>query len=106
MSAPAAAPAAARTDVPPLDYTPVPDGFALPAGMNFGGVSGGAINANGHVFVLHPGPRPLMEFDADGRFIPGVGDGPFDPPHGPGIHAEGKIRTPDGGAHVVYKCSP
>lgn len=90
----------------PLDYKPVPDCFTLPAGMNFGGVSGVAINSKGHVFVLHRGPSPLMEFDPDGNFVRGLGDGLFDRPHGLRIDAQDNIWTTDVGAHVVYKLNP
>ena len=59
---------------PALDYVAVADGFKLPPGMTFGGVSGVAIDAKGHIFVLHRGPGPLMEFDADGTFIRALGE--------------------------------
>ena len=54
-----------------LDYVAVPESFKLPPGMNFGGTSGIAINPQGNLFVLHRGPKPLMEFDPDGNFIRG-----------------------------------
>src|SRR5262249_47605855 len=72
---------------PPLDYVPVADPFKLPDGMNFGRVSGVAINSKGHIFVLHRGPSPLMEFDADGNFVRGLGEGLFDRAHGLRIDA-------------------
>jgi len=59
----------------PLPYTPVPESFRLPPGINFGGTSGVAFNSKGNIFVLHRGPMHLMEFDADGDFIRGFGDG-------------------------------
>ena len=40
-----------------------------------------------HLFVLHRGPMPLMEFDPDGNFVRGWGDGLFDRPHGLRIDA-------------------
>jgi sugar lactone lactonase YvrE len=88
------------------EYVPVPDDFELPANMNFGGVSGVAINSKGHIFLLHRGPGPLMEFDADGKFIRAMGDGLFDRPHGLRIDAEDNIWTTDVAGHVVYKFSP
>ena len=67
---PASTPTRAQMESPPpLDYVPVADPFKLPDGMNFGGVSGVAINSRGHIFVLHRGPSPLMEFDADGVLL-------------------------------------
>ena len=88
------------------EYVPVPDDFELPANMNFGGVSGVAINSKGHIFLLHRGPSPLMEFDADGKFIRALGDGLFDRPHGLRIDAEDNIWTTDLAGHVVCKFSP
>jgi sugar lactone lactonase YvrE len=88
------------------EYVPVPDAFELPANMNFGGVSGVAINSKGHIFLLHRGPNPLMEFDADGKFIRALGEGLFDRPHGLRIDAEDNIWTTDIAGHVVCKFSP
>ena len=89
-----------------LDYVPVPEAFKLPAGMNFGSVSGVAIDSKGHVFLLHRGPGPLMEFDTDGNFIRALGDGLFDRPHGLRIDADNNIWTTDVAGHVVYKFNP
>src|SRR5262249_11113078 len=100
----AASPAWSQSEgLPPLDYVAVPDSFKLPAGMTFGSTSGVAINSQGHIFVLHRGPGPLMEFDAGGTFIRALGDGFFDRPHGLRIDAEDNIWATDVAAHVVYK---
>jgi DNA-binding beta-propeller fold protein YncE len=88
------------------DYIPVPESFELPPGANFGSVSGVAINSKGNVFILHRGTGPLMEFDADGKFIRALGDGLFDRPHGLRIDAGDNIWTTDVAGHVVYKFSP
>ena len=74
--------------------------------MNFGGTSGIAINPKGHLFVLHRGPKPLMEFDPDGNFIRGWGDGLFDRPHGLRIDTQGNIWATDVASHVAYKFNP
>ena len=42
----------------PLDYTPVPEAFSLPASANFGATSGIAFNSKGNIFVIHRGPMP------------------------------------------------
>jgi DNA-binding beta-propeller fold protein YncE len=88
------------------DHIPVADAFDLPPGMNFGGVSGVAIDSRGHVFVLHRGPQPLMEFTADGGFVRSFGDGLFDRPHGLRIDPDDNIWTTDVAGHVVCKFSP
>ncbi len=68
----------------------MPESFKLPAHANFGGTSGIAFNSKGNIFVIHRGPMPLMEFDPDGQFIRGFGDGLFDRPHGLRIDAAGQ----------------
>lgn len=90
----------------PLDYVVVPESFKLPAGMNFGGTSGIAINSRGNLFVLHRGPMPLMEFDPDGNFIRGWGDGLFERPHGLRIDPDDNIWATDVSGHMVYKFNP
>jgi hypothetical protein len=85
------------------DMIPVAEAFRLPPDMNFGGVSGIAIDSKGHIFVLHRGPGPLMEFDPDGNFIRAFGEGMFDRPHGLRIDAQDNIWATDVGGHVVYK---
>jgi sugar lactone lactonase YvrE len=91
---------------PPLDYVAVEDSFQLPDGMTFASVSGIALNSRGHIFVLHRGPQPLLEFDADGTFIRALGGGLFDRPHGLRIDRDDNIWTTDVAAHVVLKLSP
>ena len=98
---PAYAPAA-----PDLGYVPAPDIFRLPPNANFGAVSGVAINSKGNIFVLSRGPQPIMEFDANGRFIRAFGEGLFDRPHGLRIDAQDNIWTTDGGSHIVLKFNP
>jgi DNA-binding beta-propeller fold protein YncE len=99
-------PSLAQSGPPPLDYVPVPDGLALPANTNFGSVSAVAINSKGHIFVLHRGSNPLLEFDPDGQFLRAFGEGMFDRPHGLRIDAQDNIWATDVGAHVVYKFNP
>src|ERR1700759_1547635 len=60
---------------PELPYVAVGESFNLPPGANFGGTSGIAFDSRGHIFVLHRGQMPIMEFDPDGNFIRGFGDG-------------------------------
>jgi sugar lactone lactonase YvrE len=90
----------------PLDYVAVPESFKLPAHANFGGTSGVAFNSKGNIFVIHRGPMPLMEFDPDGHFIRGFGDGLFERPHGLRIDADDNIWATDVAAHLVYRFNP
>ena len=88
------------------DMIPVADDLKLPPGMNFGSVSGVAIDTRGHIFILHRGSSPLVEFDAEGNFVRALGDGLFDRPHGLRVDADDNIWTTDVAGHVVYKFSP
>jgi sugar lactone lactonase YvrE len=93
-------------EFPALPYVAVPESFHLPPGANFGGTSGVAFNSKGNIFVLHRGPMPLMEFDADGNFIRGFGDALFDRPHGLRIDAQDNIWATDVAMNLVYKFNP
>jgi hypothetical protein len=77
-------PARAQQSVPELAFDSVPDFFKLPAGANFGEVSGVAVNSKGHVFVFTrsnsahgpayaPSAALLLEFGPKGEFIREVG---------------------------------
>jgi DNA-binding beta-propeller fold protein YncE len=98
-----AIPAHAQVEAPPLDYVAVPDDFALPKRMNFGAVSGVAINSKGNIVVLARGPNPLTEFDGAGKFIRSFGEGLFDRPHGLRIDAQDNIWATDVASHVAYR---
>src|SRR5436190_8745706 len=95
--------ALAQTEMPKLAYQVVPDWPQLPAGWNFRETPGIAADTREHVYVIHRGEHPIMEFDGDGRFIKSFGDGLFDRPHAIRIDPEGNIWTVDDGSHVVLK---
>ncbi len=91
---------------PPLPYIAVAELFKLPPGMNFRGTSGVAFNSKGNIFVIHRGLMPLMEFDPDGNFIRGFGEGMFERAHGLRIDAQDNIWATDVAANLVYKFNP
>ena len=94
------------TEFPPLPYVAVAEAFRLPAGMNFRGTSGIAFNSKGNIFVIHRGPMSVMEFDPDGIFIRGFGDGLFERAHGLRIDAEDNIWATDVASNLAYKFDP
>lgn len=96
----------AQTKLFKLDYKVVPNWPELPAGWNFRETPGIAADAREHVYVIHRGEHPIMEFDGEGRFIRGFGEGLYDRPHAIRIDAEGNIWTVDDGSHVVLKMDP
>jgi DNA-binding beta-propeller fold protein YncE len=87
-----------------LKYKVVPNWPDLPAGWNFQETAATAVDAaTGHVWVIHRGPHPVMEFTAAGKLVRSFGDGMYDRPHGIRVDTEGNLWTVDDGAHVVLK---
>jgi DNA-binding beta-propeller fold protein YncE len=92
--------------IPQLNYEAVPDFFQLPAGEHFVEMAGVAVNSKGHVYVFHRGKHPLMEFDANGKYLRSIADDLFLTAHTVRVDAEDNIWTTDVGAHMVLKLSP
>jgi DNA-binding beta-propeller fold protein YncE len=95
-----------QTEFPPLPYVAAAEAFKLPPGMNFRGTSGVAFNSKGNIFVIHRGPMSVMEFDPDGNFIRGFGDGLFERAHGLRIDGEDNIWATDVASNLAYKFDP
>jgi hypothetical protein len=71
------APAMGYKEVPEWP-TPVLNAAGTPGGpWNFIQVSGVAVDAQGHILVLHRGAHPIMEFESNGKFVRSWGDGMF-----------------------------
>ena len=81
-----AAPSFAQQNVPEIPFESVPNFLRLPAGMNFGEVSGVAVKSKGHVFVFTransasgpayaPTAAQLLEFGPKGEFLREIGKG-------------------------------
>src|ERR1700756_2051218 len=78
------APLLAQETIPEIAFDSVPDFLKLPPGMNFGEVSGVAVNSKGHVFVFTrsnsaggpayaPTAAQLLEFDQNGNLVREIG---------------------------------
>src|SRR5580765_2515758 len=89
----------------PLGYHAVPTNLVLPDGMKMGAPSSVAMNKAGHMLVFNRGEHPLMEFDAQGKFVRSFGEGGYVRPHGMRIDPEGNIWTTDVNGHTVTKLS-
>jgi len=77
------------------------DALDLPANFELGQVASVAFDDRGHLFVLHRGEQPLLEFDEDGRLLRGFGDGLFVRAHGLTLDGSGGFWVTDVSAHVV-----
>src|SRR5438477_7331918 len=99
-------PRCADEQIPKLNYEPVPEFFQLPGGEHFVEVAVVAVNSKGHIFVFHRGKHPLMEFDANGKYLRSIADDLFVTAHTVRVDGEDNIWTTDVGSHVVLKLSP
>src|SRR5215831_2288443 len=97
--------ARAEEPIPKLNCEAVPDFFQLPSGQHFVEVAGVAVNSKGHIYVFHRGKHPLMEFDANGKFLRSIADDLFVTAHTVRVDAEDNVWTTDVGAHMVLKLS-
>ena len=88
---------------PDLSYKPVPANLTLPDGMKMGAPSSVAIDRSGHMLVFNRGEHPLMEFDAQGKFVRAFGEGMYVRPHGMRIDPDGNIWMTDVNGHTVTK---
>jgi DNA-binding beta-propeller fold protein YncE len=99
---------AQQVSAPPLNVRSVPDFLKFPDNIYMGEAAGVAENSKGHVFVFDRGEHPLMEFDADGKYIRSIADGlyAFVFPHFVRVDAQDNIWTIDGGSGTVVKLNP
>src|SRR4051794_39440571 len=108
----------AQQSVPDIPFDSIPDFLKLPAGMNFGEVSGVAVNSKGHVYVFTrsnsangpayaPTAAQLLEFGPKGEFIREIGKGLYawSFAHSVRIDRDDNIWAIDKGSDMVVKLS-
>ena len=77
----------------------------LPAGYEFGEVSGVDVDGNDHVYVFNRSDHQMMVFDREGVFLRSW-DETWSNPHGIHIDEDGHFYLIDRDAHVVLKYGP
>ncbi len=86
-----------------LELTPDPHFFKLPSGVHLIEASGIAVDSKGHIYVLHRGEEPLMEFNRDGNYVRSLAKGVIQKGHGLKIDKDDNIWIVDRGANTVTK---
>src|SRR5216117_3978609 len=111
-----AAPVFAQQSAPEIAFESVPNFLKLPAGTNFGEVSGVAVNSKGHVFVFTransaqgpayaPTAAQLLEFGPKGEFVREIGKGLYgwSFAHTVRIDKDDNIWAVDKGSDMIIK---
>lgn len=88
---------------PKLNYLVISNFPDVPPEANFGEVAAVAVDRRGHLFVFNRGPRPLMEFDASGRYVGELAQGLITHAHGLRFDREGFLWLVDDFDHHVIK---
>lgn len=88
---------------PALGYRLAETALDLPAGLELDQVASAAFDSAGHLYVLHRGAEPFLEFDGRGRFVRAFGAGLLERAHSLTIDPAGNFWVTDVSAHVVMK---
>ncbi len=111
-------PAAAEDTVREIPFDSVPNPLKLPADMNFGEVTGIAVNSKNHVFVFSRGntsgpayaatAAQLLEFDQNGQFIREIGKNLYawSFAHAVRVDKNDNIWAVDKGSDMVVRINP
>ena len=118
VAAMSAATVMAQPAAPEIPFESVPEFLKLPPDMNFGEVSGVAVNSKGHIFVFTrsnsaggpayaPAAAQLLEFGPKGEFLREIGKGLYawSFAHSVRIDRDDNIWAIDKGSDMVVKFS-
>ena len=111
-----AAPLSAQQNVPALQFESAADFFKLPPDLNFGEVSGVAVDSKGNVYVFSrsnsaggpayaPTAAQLLQFDRNGKFVREIGKGNYgwSFAHTVRVDRDDNIWAVDKGSDMVLK---
>jgi DNA-binding beta-propeller fold protein YncE len=99
-----ALPAPAQEGPPQLTFQVTPDFLKLPANLYMSEVVGVDTDSKGHIYVLHRGKQPILEFNPDGSFVRSIGEGlPMEGPHAVRVDPQDNLWYIDAANNLVMK---
>ena len=78
----------------------------IPPEVKLGAMSAVEVSKDGHIYVLHRGEPPLLQYNKKGEYLKGWGEGLYKVAHGLKTDRAGNIWTTDNGNHVLRQFSP
>ena len=78
----------------------------IPPEVKLGAMSAVEVSRDGHIYVLHRGEPPLLQFNQKGEYVKGWGEGMYKVAHGLKTDRRGNVWTTDNGNHVLRQFSP
>jgi imidazolonepropionase-like amidohydrolase len=84
-------------------YRPVTGWARLPDGMAWAQVTAASADADGNLFVFRRAQPPILQLNASGEFVRGLGEGLIAAAHGLRVDAQGFVWVADVRGHTVYK---
>ena len=89
---------------PQLSFKVLPNFLKLPANLYMAEVVGVDTDSKGHIYVLHRGKQPILEFNPDGSFVRSIGEGlPMEGPHAVRVDREDNLWYIDAAINLVMK---
>ncbi len=89
---------------PQLSFKVVENFLKLPDNLYMAEVVGVTTDSKGHIYVLHRGKQPILEFNPDGSFVRSIGEGlPFEGPHSVRVDPQDNLWYIDAANNFVMK---
>jgi len=87
----------------PFKLVPQRQFLRLPEGQAVAQCSAVAVNSKGELYLFHRGPRPVLCFSVEGKFLRGWGDELIKTAHGLRVDPDDNVWVTDVGSSRVYK---
>ena len=89
-----------------IDFVAVTNFLKLPEDVALGPCSAVDFDSQGRLYLFHPGKRPILCFDQNGKLLRSWGDDLIGKAHGLRIDRGDNVWVTDIGHHMVFKFSP